>query len=1555
MNLPDKIQAILRVHQLQKRWRRITAVLAAVVVVVTAAVTILPAITMETGSQAFACQLKQHTHTDSCYDAQGNLICGYADFVVHTHDDSCYDADGTLLCPLPQIEAHTHSAACYRDVTVLTCGMEESEGHVHIEDCYAVAQEPSCGIEESEGHVHTEACYAVAQEPSCGMEESDDHVHTEDCYAVAQEPSCGIEESEGHVHTEACYEAILACEQEQTPGHTHTDSCYSIQQELVCQQEEIILHTHSAACYDENNQLICGMMQVMEHVHDQTCLPAPADQDASKTQIAGAKSIDFSDMITKMTLQVQEGNYWVDVSDGTVTEGSSLFMRIEFTVASGTLSAANRTIHYQLPTGIQIQSPEEGPLDYMDGNPAGTYTIDTNGYIQIVFDEDFPVDQNFSGYLEFSGEAALLEGEESQIIHLGGSGGTITIVPAEQQIELGIAKTGTYLAENKQIAYEIVISSENGTQEQPIRVTDAFGHAVSYGNILYNTDSLTIQKRSGEVTQTLDPSQYQVSWKQQDAQTPGSWTIEALPPLQAGESYCIRYTATPDLEQSGDSNGYLEFSNTATAQAGDQSVQSTARVTVSQAILHKEIVTYDEYTRSVTWKIIIRNPDGRDLAGEQLQDTMSFWPNGASEASWVSPPTNVDLHIVAYNYTDVNFNTPLGETDLPAQTFPITFPQGSTYSYIITYTTVLPEDLATQTGYFNNQAIFLGHTVNVGNYFEIPDLVGYGVVKQLWSYDKGKQTADGSQATILEWGSVITYPQDAIKENIVYIDYIGDVVTADGTKLPGRHYTTASILYKYWVNVVSYDWQTFLDYGQDYTIYVLPSSATAQATQEKFLQTEFNQFSRLPWVELSFLIGGANADEPISMICVVLTDKGWAKLGGKPLTIQYATILETEGLEAGTSITAHNLARIPSAWSEATYEEKFLARLDKQVSFTAPGSMGADVSFFADTPTGSIGADGLIHYRLLLTDFLQAGSDSTTVTDLLPAGAQLVENSIYLVRHNQYADTVYEGSFTQDPAYIQYSTAPGENGTTAVTFTLSDLNLHADVEVLAIYYSVSVADDPAWNSQTSKDYVNTASWGGETDSTSTTVSQTLPVLKKTGEQLPLTETNGKIVLRYYVLVNPYGKQLMENSGETLTLSDTLTIPEGTSCQLLLENAQICHYDPSAENGVGQPLEEGTYHIQYDGNSRVLTVELPDATACVVVYDYQIDRSDSHIIQLNINNQANLEGYATQDSSYGMVVEDQSSSGGVNTANLIIYKVDSKNYAELLNGALFRLERFEQQDGGEYLWTQTSITAADPGESGDFITGGDGPDGQIILNFLQGEGGSRYNTLYRIWETRAPEGYQISSSSYRYFVWMNQNTTVEETIAAMDPAFEAAEVDSSQVIYIPYNANQSFYIPNEPDTTSIQVEKQWVNAMGEPLTEDLPASITLTLYQHLGEDVTPYGQPVTVQPDSDGNWSYTWGKLPKQAEDGSSYSYTVQETPVEGYETSYTYPEGTDEQTGASSGTIVIRNTKTSSYILPETGGNGLGAVLASGALLLGAAGAGSLYAKRRRGKGGIAR
>ena len=289
---PDMLQdadRFAKAHQRKKRWYQIVVCLAAIVVFCTTYLLILPAITLEKGEcdkeehihddlcyiqtditdwEAPICtveRLNLHQHTADCYDEHGELICGYADFVVHTHDSNCFDQNGNLWCTLPEIEEHIHDENCY-NVAETT----EGKVHVHTDDCYTLQRgERICGKTETDGHAHDENCYKERNYLVCTIPESDEHRHDEYCYETIRELTCQIPEEENHDHTDECYvwDEVLTCGLSTDPIVT-TESG---KPELICDKEEIILHEHNEKCFDENGSLICGKIQILEHVHTEEC------------------------------------------------------------------------------------------------------------------------------------------------------------------------------------------------------------------------------------------------------------------------------------------------------------------------------------------------------------------------------------------------------------------------------------------------------------------------------------------------------------------------------------------------------------------------------------------------------------------------------------------------------------------------------------------------------------------------------------------------------------------------------------------------------------------------------------------------------------------------------------------------------------------------------------------------------------------------------------------------------------------------------------------------------------------------------------------------------------------------------------------------------------------------------------------------------------------------------------------------------------------------------------------------------------------------------------
>jgi len=184
---------------------------------------------------ALLCALVEHTHEESCFDAEtGELICTETE---HTHSDACYEEkteEGKkLICTLAE---HVHAESCFDAETgELVCNETE---HTHGDSCYEAEQTEDAPQEED-----TKVLYQI-----CGLPE---HIHSDSCMnQEIGELMCGLGE---HTHQESCYatadnipmmETALLCPMAE---HSHAEECRNAETgELTCTAAE---HTHSWECY----------------------------------------------------------------------------------------------------------------------------------------------------------------------------------------------------------------------------------------------------------------------------------------------------------------------------------------------------------------------------------------------------------------------------------------------------------------------------------------------------------------------------------------------------------------------------------------------------------------------------------------------------------------------------------------------------------------------------------------------------------------------------------------------------------------------------------------------------------------------------------------------------------------------------------------------------------------------------------------------------------------------------------------------------------------------------------------------------------------------------------------------------------------------------------------------------------------------------------------------------------------------------------------------------------------------------------------------------------
>ena len=1432
----------IRQQQNRHKWRKRVAVLTMLAVFLTVFVTLPSGITLET--KALACQATPHTHTADCYGADGSLVCGYADFFVHTHTADCYDESGALLCPLAEIEPHTHTSACYTEERICTCGLEETPGHTHTDACYTVPQgaQPACGLEEADGHVHTPTCYPDAV-LTCGLEESEGHVHTDACYETVSTLTCEKPEIILHTHTADCYDAAghLTCGMLEVKEHVHDDSCFvTVPETAVSSEESAPVSSAPAAPESVGSEPAESEPADSAETSSQPA-PVPAGDGlswatAEKVENAApqiqlfaenAASTELKDYVTSFTVETMEGSTWNPVGEGdTVTNGDPLRVTIRYAMGQDVVTERNKTFMYQLPAGIGLSEQETGDVvDEKDGQVVGTYTIETDGQITITFLDEFATGEAISGMLQFQGAVTATGEEGNDKIDLGAAGTVITVEPKPTNTDLRIGKVGFYVKSEADaekynglditvnqgdLIYNVSIMTTAGS-DGSITVTDTFqtpsAGSGTGANVAYDPNNLVIYKHSnGVTTQCTD---YTITYGKADNGQP-MFMITGLPKLEQNEAYDIYYTATPTLPTDG--SGYLQMSNEATATDTKNSAAATARVTLREALVQKSAV-YNDGTGNVKWTVTL-NADQQDISGMTFTDTMTYDANTPYDLSkienfsviaydgnnWIANVTEYFLnddgaYPVENNRLTVHFSDVLKK--LYEQSPEADIDAYKAYKYVITYETPFPEGItAGQSVAFHNLAQLDGFSATVDFAHAVPEPPDYRWVK---SYNGGNLNT-GTGVGTANWRVVLTYPENNFDPQALnYEDFMEDAkFDTGGAQLEHSHYTTLNLLKS--LTVTTGTGKTLVR-GEDYNLKVIfrddVNDAIKKTTDAGMYLTEDADGHLVTsddpaWQTVTNELIAAQPDDQIVTFFVAFTDKASEKLtGSRQVTITYQTAIDRTNLteeQEGKPVTISNWMITTDGTTQASFGTSFYEKLQKQASPTGlPEGAITEDSFNSYTDDlvkverGDSG--GVLHYRIRLYDY----KPDAIVTDTLPEGATFLEDSVRLFVHSTTDGSVREITGTDFSYHL--TTAAADQ---TVTFTLAHLNYFPDA-VLDICYDVSIADDPAWNAEEGKDsltYRNTVEWDGETDSTETQVSNHKATLEKTGELLENTDT-----LRYEIVVNPEVRDLVPNA-DTITLSDQITTPNGTSVALKAETVKVYEYNAEAPDSHGAPLPDDAWKFSYDAPT--MTFTLPDQTACVVVYEYTINRGQT-AVDFTVNNTASLTGQAAISSGDDIEVKVQDSSASANKAKLTIYKVDKENNAVSLPGAHFRLERYEKdKTSNQYSWQISALTAHGPDKTFEV-----GASGYIELQYVQHINDSTlYNTLYKLTEVAPPSGYMLDSTPH-YFVWMEQGATEDETIQKMEAAGAVPDgvvLEKADITFIAYSTNVSIFVENAKQYT-----------------------------------------------------------------------------------------------------------------------------------------------------------
>ena len=545
-----------------------------------------------------------------------------------------------------------------------------------------------------------------------------------------------------------------------------------------------------------------------------------------------------------------------------------------------------------------------------------------------------------------------------------------------------------------------------------------------------------------------------------------------------------------------------------------------------------------------------------------------------------------------------------------------------------------------------------------------------------------------------------------------------------------------------------------------------------------------------------------------------------------------------------------------------------------------------------------------LHYQLVLQTSAD-DRDEITVTDTLP------ENVGFKVDNVKIA--LDEGDFVKIKK-VDWATAEYDETTRRLTIKISNYNQSGQEEHrIRIQYKVSVSDDPSWkNPSVGKlTYTNTATWGEQTETTTTTVTRDVEQVKKTGWQDPGNDRK----LHYQVVINPAGEDLSagQTRAEKIELWDNISTTNGAIATGDVNSVKLYFYDYDETVGVttGKEVPRNMYRILEADKNGWLHMEIPNMAALILVYDCNV-KDGSAAASYQVSNTVTLSnGSKSSDSGITYQVKADATA---TTAQFVLRKKDSYSGVSL-KGAEFTIYQYDKAIEGWTKWAGngTGTLATDE-------------NGQASLAVLDSETASclKPDVLYKLVETKAPTDYQLDATPH-YLLFRNNASAENEQKAFANATGVAEGTTILTVNDETVDLNRNVQVGSDAGTTTAEysnvysnltVSKLWLDQDTKKPVEPAVDSIHIKVWQYTDNDKdrTLFAEADLTAP------AWTWSKsgtdLPlTDPVSGKAYHYLVEE------ETTGNWNVYIDNN-GVQTGNITVQNYVYTGYELPSTGGMG---------------------------------
>ena len=432
------------------------------------------------------------------------------------------------------------------------------------------------------------------------------------------------------------------------------------------------------------------------------------------------------------------------------------------------------------------------------------------------------------------------------------------------------------------------------------------------------------------------------------------------------------------------------------------------------------------------------------------------------------------------------------------------------------------------------------------------------------------------------------------------------------------------------------------------------------------------------------------------------------------------------------------------------------------------------------------------------------------VEDLIPAGLEPVYARYFWIhpelRNAENAPRVPEiPEYQNDSAWKEMKlTGPidggGYEGTCIAYFNRATRQLRFNVtnlqkdtsswdnKSLEIQVVTKLSDSTMMLDGTEKSYTNAITVRNESDKVVGNSSATVTLSKKTISKEMGTVDQGK--LPFTLTVNSLGEDLVEGA-ETLTLVDEMKAP------LLFDTESLQVVDKD-----NQPVPV-TSRIETTKEGQQLTLTIPDGKKLTITYRAILNCPPNTLF--SVSNVAYWFGHSKgqaeikkENLSYSVSATAGTSASPV----LKVKKVDRNSTGTALNGAEFSLQQVTW-DAAQKQWTDT--------DGGLRITGTTGNDGSFSFGTTDGTL-LDYNTVYRLTETKAPEGYILDTTPHYYVI--AKKTSAEAGGTEAYPAdLETWREKGAEIYY----SGSTYQVTVYNEKGKLELQKIFQNVNGEQVT------------------------------------------------------------------------------------------------------------------------------------------